>query len=145
MILPKKKDIDREKSLELKKEIDSGVALATRIDKLRETKTNEERQLELWRVATIKKIQREIDDYITVADNLKHLTEEAELHRKKLIEPLDAEWIEVNKEKDNLHFGRESLKLKMEEVRKERETITEISNRLKIKESELIIREDNLK
>lgn len=117
MLLPKKVDIDREKKLELKKEIDSGVALAQRIDKLRETKANEERALFVWRENTLKKIQKEIDDYLTVKENLRIQTEEAEVQRKRLIEPLDKEWEEINLKKKELEE----------------------------KESELIIRENNLK
>lgn len=101
-VLPQQKDILKAKADERKKEIDEGVALAARIDKLREMKVNEEQALFQWRETTIKTIQKEIDDYITVKENLRIQTEEAEVRRKALIEPLDKEWEEINKIKAEL-------------------------------------------
>lgn len=98
-LLPRKVDIDKAKAQERKQEIDSGMALAKSVDKIRETKLNEERALREWRNDNIAKIQQEIDSYIEVKENLRIATEKAELHRKALLEPLDKEWEEINLEK----------------------------------------------
>lgn len=142
-ILPKKQDIDKAKNDERKKEIDEGVSLATRIDKLREMKVYEENQLGLWRANTIRAIRTEIDDYITVRENLRIQTEEAEVYRKKLIIPLDKEWEEVNQAKQEIENDRESLKkyevsLKAEiiEIKKEKEKISEIISKAKKNEED---------
>lgn len=148
-LLPKKQDIDRQKNLELKKEIDSGIALATRIDKLRETKTSEEKALFEWRDNSLKLVQKEIDDYITVRDNLKKQTEEAEVYRKKLIEPLNEEWREINKEKDSLKVQRENtyisserLKADKEKIKLELVKISDVITRIKKKEDEVVKAKD---
>lgn len=142
-ILPKKQDIDREKNLERKKEIDSGVQLATRIDKLRETKANEERALFEWRKNSIKLIQREIDDYITVRDNLKNQTEEAEVYRKKLLEPLDNEWILLNQEKNNIIEEQQNMFLLRKKEEEERKMLDK--EILQIKETVIEINEKHRK
>ena len=104
-ILPKQQDILKAKNDERKREIDSGIALASRIDKLRDTQLNEERQLKIWRENSLKIVQKEIDDYLVVKENLRIQTEEAELYRKKLLEPLDIEWEEINLEKVKINKG----------------------------------------
>lgn len=135
-LLPRKQDIDKEKNLERKKEIDSGVALATSIDRLRETKVNEERQLQEWRDASIRLAQKEIDDYLEVKENLRKQTEEAEIYRKKLIEPLDQEWENINLEKmeiandkESIYRSNKSLKLKSESLEKKWEEVSETAIR----------------
>lgn len=142
-VLPQKLDIDRERNIERKKEIDSGIALATRIDKLRETKANEEKALFEWRQHSLKLIQKEIDDYITVRDNLKKQTEEAEVHRKKLIEPLDNEWIEINKvkleisaNKEELYIQKEQFKLEEQKLKNKQNDLSIFVSKNKIKEGE---------
>lgn len=122
-LLAKKIDIEKAKNDERKKEIDSGVALATRIDKLRETSANEEKRLKEWRIESIRIVQKEIDDYITVRDNLKIQTEEAEVYRKKLLEPLDEEWAEINKIKSQQIQEKKNIFLLTEEFKEERQLL----------------------
>lgn len=141
-ILPRQQDILKSKNDERKKEIDSGIALATRIDKLRETMINEERQLGVWRENSIRLIQKDIDDYITVKENLKIQTEEAEIHRRKLLEPLDNEWQEINREKIKINKELNDNVISKEEIIQERKELEKDREKL----SELIIKaKDNEK
>lgn len=142
-LLPKKIDIDRQKNIELKKEIDSGVALATKIDKLRETALNEERQLKVWRENSIKVVQKEIDDYLTVKENLRIETEKAELHRQELLIPLDKEWkelntakVKVNKELNDIFIEREQLKEEQRVYEQQCENLSKLVSKAKKNEQD---------
>lgn len=144
-LLPRKIDIDKVKAQERKQEIDSGIALAKSVDKLRETKLLEAKQLKEWREANLKVVQQEIDSYIEVRDNLKKQTEEAEVYRKKLIEPLDKEWAEVNqtkaqliKEKHEIYLSGEQLKEKEIKVEQERQKVSQIVSRVTQNEKDTI-------
>lgn len=137
-VLPKQQDILKAKNDERKKEIDEGIALANRIDKLRETKTNEERQLGLWRENSIRTIQKEIDEYLTVKENLRVQTEGAEVLRRKLIEPLDEEWIkvrieqaEIKKDREAVEISKASLKEQAEKLKIDIQKISDIVIRTK--------------
>lgn len=137
-VLPKQQDILKAKNDERKKEIDEGIALANRIDKLRETKTNEERQLGLWRENSIRTIQKEIDEYLTVKENLRVQTEEAEVLRRKLIEPLDKEWNrivleqnEIKKDREAVEISKASLKEQAEKLKIDIQKISDIVIRTK--------------
>jgi hypothetical protein len=143
-VLEKKQDIQKLKNEERKREIDDGIALATRIDKLRETKANEEQALFTWRETALREIQKEIDDYITVRDNLQVQTEAAEVHRKKLIEPLDTEWKELNKEKEDIEKDRKiisiiqtQLEIDRNEVKKQWDAVSETVTRTNQKEVQI--------
>lgn len=136
-LLPKKQDIDKAKNEERRKEIDSGIQLATRIDKLRDTAAKEEKQLKDWRDNAINLIQKEIDDYLTVKDNLQKQTEAAEVYRKKLLEPLDKEWeevnlakIKVNKELNDAFILKEQLKDEENLLEQQREEVSKIVSRI---------------
>lgn len=142
-ILPKKQDIDKQKANERKIQIDEGVALAKKIDMLREASLQEEKQLFEWRENNINKVKAEIEDYIIVRDNLKTQTEEAERHRKALLEPLDEEWVEINKVKDQLEKEKETVYLSGEQLKenekyleKERQKVSEIVSRVTQNEKE---------
>lgn len=98
-ILPKKIDIDKAKAQERKKEIDQGIALAKKVDTLRELSLQEEQNLTQWRENAVKNIQQEIDVLIEYKTKLEKETDAARTLRNQLLEPLDAEWEEVNLEK----------------------------------------------
>lgn len=102
-LLPKKIDIEKARLEERKRQIDEGIHLAKKIDALRQTALSEEKALREWRKNSLAAVQKEIDDYIIVKENLRVQTEEAEVHRKKLIEPLDKEWEEINRIKSELN------------------------------------------
>lgn len=82
---------------ERKEEIDKGLTLAKSIDSLRETKAKEERNLEEFRVTTLKSVQMQIEakqlEYERLAKQNKTLSEE----REKLLQPVDLSdsWREV--------------------------------------------------
>lgn len=124
-ILPRKVDIDREKNLERKKEIDSGIALATKIDKLRETSANEEKSLNEWRENSIKLVQTEIDELISNKERLLRENKDSEDYRKKLLEPLDNEWIEINKEKESIAKDKEFINILEGSLNQQAELIKE--------------------
>lgn len=142
-ILPRKLDIDKAKTNERKIQIDEGVALAGKIDFLRETALKEEKNLLEWRTNNIEKVKKEIEDYLTVRDNLQKQTEAAEVHRKKLLEPLDEEWRLINqekteftKQKESIFISSEQLKLEQAKVGEAKKKLQDIIERIKNKEHE---------
>ncbi len=143
MILPKRVDIEKEKNLERKKEIDSGVQLAMKIDKLRETYANEEKQLKEWRENSIRTIRYEIGQLIEERDNLENQNKEDRALRVELLKPLDAEWQEVKLEKENIaeeykniSHSKVTIKEQLEKIKKDLERISEVSARANQKEKD---------
>lgn len=63
-----KKTVNAEVATQRKEQIDSGLVIAKKIDALRETLSEEERNLEVFRTETIKQVQKEIDEKIKDRD-----------------------------------------------------------------------------
>lgn len=137
-LLPKKLDIDKAKAQERKREIDSGIELAKRVDTLRELRVDEEKNLQEWRTRAIQQVQLEIDNLILDRDNLLKQNTEAREERKALLKPLDQEWKEINSEKvklqksiTNLENSRVQLSEKEHLIELEKEKISKITSKLK--------------
>ncbi len=123
MLLPKRIDIDKAKKEELRKEIDSGVQLATKIDKLRETASSEEKQLQAWREESIRIIQLEIANFIEERDNLEKQNNEARALRNERLKPLDHEWLKLNLAKQSFNTDRETLNQEIEMIENHKKVI----------------------
>jgi hypothetical protein len=93
-LLPKK-----EASIETAKQkkvlIDEGMALATKVDVLRETVSIEEANVERFRKTTLQTAQREIDHALQKRDSLRKEILDLEKERAILMMPLDEEWEKV--------------------------------------------------
>lgn len=76
MKLLRKNEINVAKSNERKIEIDTGLALARKVDSLREMVSKEEKNLQMFRDETTKIVQAEIDDLIKERDELRDEIEE---------------------------------------------------------------------
>ena len=143
LILPKKLDLDKQKSLERKKEIDDGVALARRVDELRRLKLEEERRLNEWRETTLKTVQQEENDIIEQKNNLKGELETLKEERKELLKPLNKEWAEIHdteKELDerikNIYIREIELKALKQELEDEQNRISEIISKARKNEQD---------
>jgi len=141
MILPQRKDLDKAKQSERKSLIDDGLSLAKRVDALREQRLQMEVSLETWRKETVSAIQSDIDNLINEKETTKQEVYNAKIQRDKLQEPLDSEWIKLNKEKEVVYKDRNELFLDrerfVEEVGKldeEREDFKQFA--VKIKQNE---------
>lgn len=73
-----------------KAQIDQGIAIAKKVDALRDTFSEEEKKLELLRVITTKKVQEEIDTLLQSREALKRDLVRIMEERKRAQEPLDA-------------------------------------------------------
>jgi hypothetical protein len=143
MILPKKTDIDKQKNDERKRFIDEGVILATKVDKLRETSANEEKQLKDWRESSLKLVQTEIAQFIEEKETIKHEIDEARLEREELLKPLTKEWKEINEAKskigqditENYIIG-EQLKEEERKLDKEKKKLSNLISNAKQNETE---------
>ena len=142
-LLPKKSDIDKAKANERKQEIDSGIALAKKVDALREAKLQEEKSLREWREGSIRKVQEEIDSYIETMRSLKKQVDAAFEQRNKLLEPLNKEWEELNLEKLSLkekeaHILESERKLddKRTLIEEERKKLSKVVSKSKENENE---------
>ena len=143
MILPKKLDLDKARAQERKQEIDNGVALATSVDKLRQLKAREEQGLKEWRESSLKLVQGEIDEIITQKNSILGELKTLEETRKELLKPLDMEWTEINKVKEEIKeltqlFNIKELQRKEEEqkIEEEKKKISEIVSQITQNEKE---------
>lgn len=107
MKLLDKKNIDVLKSSEKKFEIDEGLKLARKIDTLREISAKEEVNLSKFRTETLKNIKNEIDVLISEKISLQKNIDVLDKERKLLTVPLDEEWGEIKKEKEEILKERE--------------------------------------
>jgi len=119
MVAPKlldKKTVVATVAQEKKQLIDQGVKLARAVDSLRETKVEEEGNLDKFRTETIKVVQGEIDHFISKREELKKeiLTLEAERTLQKL--PLDPEWEKIRESYLKYHESVEALESAKETV-----------------------------
>lgn len=143
-ILPKKVDIDKFKAQEQKRQIDDGLALAKKVDALREAKLTEEKNLNEWRDKSVKEAHVIIDSLLEDQANLLKSNTEARLHREELLKPLNKEWEVVStekaliqREKELISKSKESLKEQTEKIKREMEKVSEVVVKLKKKEIEI--------
>lgn len=101
MKLLQKSTVASEQAIQKKAQIDEGVKLATRIDALRRTLADLERQHETYILGMENELKRRTEGLIEgVKDKMRELLE-IEARRIKLLEPLAEKWSEVNeKEKE---------------------------------------------
>lgn len=85
-----KKTIHAEVAGAKKAQIDQGVAIAKKVDALRETHAEEEKKLELLRVVTTRRIKDEIDGLIKIKDGLQDELEVLRQQRQEALQPFDA-------------------------------------------------------
>lgn len=130
MKLLAKKSIDSAKATERKKEIDSGLALARKVDTLREARATEEENLKNYRLTALAQVQYEIGQFIETKNNLEKQCNEARDLRKELLKPLDEEWFKINLAIEKLKKDTESSRYEADVLKSDRKAIT-------IKESKL--------
>lgn len=128
MRLLAKRQVNTQIQLERGKQVREGVALAERVDALREARAKEEQQLLAYRAQAIAKVQEDIDAIIVIRDRVKSEVKEATELREVLIRPLNKEWQELNleksevaKEKDRVSIAH--MQLKEEESRHAQELV----------------------
>lgn len=129
-LLPVKRDIDKAKVIERKREVDSGIALARSLDKLRETFVNEKKNLLDYRENTLKVIQQEIDVLLREKEVLQEEIVRAREERKQLIIPLDKEWEYLTKTKEELMERESKLINKEQYFKKQFSQLTDIVNEI---------------
>ena len=109
-LLPKQK-INAEVATQRKNQIDQGLALAKKVDALRETFQEEESRVEIFRSETMKKVQAEIDALIAEKNSLQSKLEVMREERMRLLAPVDLSeaWSEVKSGKAEIIEWRERL------------------------------------
>lgn len=114
MRLLEKKSINIDLARQKKEQIDTGVALATKVDVLRETVLKEEGNLSKFRTQTISQVQKEIDDKVQERDFLERGNVLLRDERIRLSAPIDLTeaWEEVKTGKAEISDWRERLSLK---------------------------------
>lgn len=142
-ILPKKQDIDRAKAEERRKEIDEGLNLARSIDKLREARQTEEKNLLDYRANAVRQVQAEIASLAQQRDDLKGEIRIARINRAELLKPLNKEWEEINQEKEKIRkekelitLSKESIKLAEKKLDDDRKEVSKLALRSRQNEEE---------
>ena len=143
MKLLEKRKIDTQKAQERKQEIDTGLALAKSVDKLREARASEEKQLLEHRASMIKKVQYEIGQFIEERDNLEKQNNEAREIRDALLKPdiiqVKAElakMVNSELERRGIFLSAEALKLVEKKLEEDKDKISQITSQVKQKEDE---------
>lgn len=141
-LLPKQQvvDIIQKQKVQDAKE---GLALAKKVDFLRDLKSREEQNLKEWRDANIQKVQQEIDSYIEVKNNLRIVTEKAESYSRELMKPLDKEWAdlkaakaEMEKQQAEFNSLKDLLEVERQNVFEEKLKISKIVSQVTQNEKE---------
>lgn len=93
-----KKLVNANLATERKQEIDKGIQLAKSIEALRETRAKEERDLEEWRVVTVRTVQAQIASEEQLATQLREGNKILKAERIRLEGPIDLieAWNEVH-------------------------------------------------
>ena len=106
MKLLSKQDISTLKTNERKMEIDEGVKLAQRVDKLRELSSIEQAKLSKFLDESLANVHLKIDESIVEHNDWLNKIESAKEQREILLQPLTVEWEEVNNAKEQLKQDR---------------------------------------
>lgn len=126
MKLLDKKSVNTLKQKERKAEIDEGITLAKDIETLRALRLEEEKNLIDYRNRAIGEIQSEVNTLLSTKEALEGECKSLQTTRTLLLEPLDIEWAELDKakqqiiqDKHQVYLAGEQLKI---EERKDKET-----------------------
>jgi len=95
-LLPKKL-VNVELATQKKQQIDQGLALAKKVDAVRETLGEEEQRLETFRTQSIARVQQEIDANLRQKESLEQAIRQRKEELGLLQIPLDKQWEEANK------------------------------------------------
>lgn len=125
MILPKRQELDKEKAKERKREIDNGMNLARQVDDLRQTLAQEKLLHENWLASTREQVSKILASFDEEKHVKKHELDELAEARKKLIEPLDSEWKELEKEQELFAKVKIELISREEGLEKREQTVIE--------------------
>lgn len=150
-LLPQKSDIEKSKQIERKFQIDQGVELAKNIDDMRELRAREETSLKQWRKQTIAAIQIEINQKNLEKESLNDDIAALREVRQSLLEPLNAEWKELNQAEETLEKRKllliqekNEFHKKEKELDKREKTIENIEKNLRERTLEIINKESQL-
>lgn len=134
MKLLTKRELDLAKTKDRKLEIDEGAKLAKRVDVLRETHSQEERNLKQWREQAIPIVRKEIDDLLAQKTSLQSAVTayREELAVERI--PLDKQWEQVREREAENEAAREKLALGFGVLEREREENERASARLDVRE-----------
>lgn len=130
MKLLQKSTITNQKNAERKLEIDEGLALARRIDALRETSAKEETNLLTYRATALKQVQNEIGVLVKQKEDLQEEIKRQEEHRKELLKPLDKEWEQIYEKKLQIDKDSNANILLVFQLKEEEQQLEERKNEI---------------
>jgi hypothetical protein len=144
MRLLDKKIVNAELATEKKNQIDAGLALAKKVDALREAKATEEKKLEEFRTDTIARVQVEIDAKIRERDYLESTNKGLREQRILAQAPIDLkhEWRQVQEDKMEVISWKDRLTQQSIEVLAKAEDNGTLSAKLVKREDEITGKED---
>lgn len=95
-----KKDITQQKADELRRSISEGKRIASSVDRLRETRADEEASLQRFREETIRNIHEETTQAAKERDEVRQEVSKLKREREELQKPLDEEWSTVLEDRE---------------------------------------------
>lgn len=124
MKLLTKNEIEKQKGIERKMEIDEGAKLARKVDALREITAKESVERDKFRLASLEKIRTEITDATKERDDILAEIETLKTRRAVLMEPLDAEWARIRNREQKVVDIEKEIESKKALLNKKEEELT---------------------
>ena len=137
MRLPDKRTVQTVMAGQRKSQIDEGVAIAKKVDALRETYSSLQTQQQLFIDSMSTALTKRTEELNEEIANKERVVLDLEQKRMKLLEPLTLKWDEVEKEKEELESLRKELKAKDKEL-------YDIQNELEEKRKEIYLDEERV-
>lgn len=137
-----KSEITAKKNAERQMEIQEGLKISKQVDTLRVIKSEEERSLEQFRAATVKRINEEIVGLQIQKEYLTSSVKELEDARRRALEPLEIQMKDIEREKNILDIAKLQIQREREQLEREkqeqeqivRETLKEHDRAVRMKE-----------
>jgi len=130
MLLPRKIDIERAKADAKRREIEEGIALAKKVQTIRELRIEQEEALRRWKEVTLKQIQQEIQEESAKKEDIIRQIDRAREELARLRKPLD---IESNRLKEQSVL----LVKQSEDLQKDREELEKVKKSLSGKQKDI--------
>lgn len=142
-LLPKKK-VNTEVAEHRRLLIEEGVNLAKKVDTLRETLVSLQEQHQKFLDGMQASLNEKISALVAEADERKKEVEALDRRRQELLIPLDAAWVNLNKQKEEVIRDADELSKKLKEVVAEKARLDERSKKTKEILTEVRTREHEL-
>jgi len=139
-------EIQKQKTVERKLEIDEGAKLARKVDVLRETSASEEARLVKFKMASLYATQAQITAAVNEREAIQAEISALKEEKRRLEEPLTSEWEKLTVKQEEISFLQSQIAEKILLLNKRERGIRAQEDKLAFIEAEIsAIKDENLK